>query len=108
MAALAELLSYLPDNHLSDPIVEPATDPPDRKCVAGPAVVPDRPTATYDVREVVAVLTSDVERVRLLEPGGIAVGGRDQRDGLVVLLEAVAEGFFEFLELALAQHSGRD
>ena len=37
LAALAELLSYLPDNHLSDPIVEPATDPPDR-----PSASPDR------------------------------------------------------------------
>jgi acetyl-CoA carboxylase carboxyltransferase component len=54
MAALAELLSYLPDNHLADPPLEPTADPADRRCVAGPAVVPARSTATYDVREVVA------------------------------------------------------
>ena len=53
-AALAELLSYLPDNHLAEPVVMPAIDQPDRRCVAGPAAVPARPSASYDVRTVVA------------------------------------------------------
>ncbi len=54
VAALAELLSYLPDNHLSEPPTAGTTDPDDRRCVAGPAAVPARPSATYDVRRVVA------------------------------------------------------
>jgi acetyl-CoA carboxylase carboxyltransferase component len=54
MAALSELLSYLPDNHLADPPVEPASDPTSRKCLVASTIVPSRSTATYDVREVVA------------------------------------------------------
>jgi len=54
ISALAELLSYLPDNDLADLPAHVATDPADRPCLTGPAAVPDRPSATYDVRAVVA------------------------------------------------------
>ncbi len=64
MAALAELLSYLPDNHLAEAVVVPSTDPVDRRCIDGPAAVPERSSESYDVRRVV---TDVCDRGSLLE-----------------------------------------
>lgn len=51
---LAEvLLGYLPDNHLSDPVHDDVADPAERATVRAAAAVPDRPSATYDIRTVV-------------------------------------------------------
>jgi acetyl-CoA carboxylase carboxyltransferase component len=52
--ALATLLSYLPDHHLADPPRMPTDDEPARRCELAAATVPARPTASYDVRTVVA------------------------------------------------------
>ena len=52
-AAVADLLSYLPGNHLEEPPAWPAGDPPDRPSKVAAGVVPDRPTASYDVRVVI-------------------------------------------------------
>ena len=50
---VAELLSYLPDNCMAPAPQEWCADPVDRRCEAAAAAVPDRPTASYDVRVVV-------------------------------------------------------
>ncbi|MFZ4516345.1 MAG: acyl-CoA carboxylase subunit beta [Acidimicrobiia bacterium] len=51
---LAEhLLDYLPTNHLQDPPVFASDDPADRACSVAAAAVPQRATASYDVRTVV-------------------------------------------------------
>jgi acetyl-CoA carboxylase carboxyltransferase component len=52
--AVADLLSYLPSNHLEEPPVGACDDPVDRPCPAAAAAVPERPTASYDVRAVIA------------------------------------------------------
>jgi acetyl-CoA carboxylase carboxyltransferase component len=52
-AAIADLLSYLPSNHLEDPPVWPCDDPADRRSTVAAGVVPERPTASYDVRTVI-------------------------------------------------------
>jgi acetyl-CoA carboxylase carboxyltransferase component len=52
-AAVADLLSYLPSNHLEEPPAWPADDPGDRPSTVAAEVVPHRPTASYDVRAVI-------------------------------------------------------
>jgi propionyl-CoA carboxylase beta chain len=55
LLAVADLLSYLPANHLDDaPCVAPAGDPLDRPCRRAAGAVPDVARASYDVRTVLA------------------------------------------------------
>jgi acetyl-CoA carboxylase carboxyltransferase component len=51
--ALAALLWYLPDHHLADPPLRARDDDPGRACDRAAAVVPESPTAPYDVRVVI-------------------------------------------------------
>ena len=51
--AVAELLAYLPPNHLADPPAWRCDDPVDRDCVVAAAIVPASPSAGYDVRAVI-------------------------------------------------------
>ena len=51
--AVADLLSYLPSNHLEEPPAWPTDDPVDRPSKVAAGVVPERPTASYDVRAVI-------------------------------------------------------
>jgi acetyl-CoA carboxylase carboxyltransferase component len=53
LAAMATILDYLPDHHLDDPPCLPTADPVDRDCERAAATVPARPTASYDVRDIV-------------------------------------------------------
>jgi acetyl-CoA carboxylase carboxyltransferase component len=53
LAAMAAILDYLPDHHLDDPPRLPTSDPVDRDCERAATTVPDRPTASYDVRHIV-------------------------------------------------------
>jgi acetyl-CoA carboxylase carboxyltransferase component len=54
VAALADLLAHLPDNHLADPPRWAGTDPVDRRCDRAAAAVPSGRTQAYDVRTVLA------------------------------------------------------
>jgi len=56
LLAVADLLAYLPANHLEDPPLEAVTagDPLDRPCHRAASVVPDAARASYDVRTVLA------------------------------------------------------
>ena len=56
LLAVADLLSYLPANHVDDAPVEPlaADDPLDRSCGRAATAVPDDARASYDVRTVLA------------------------------------------------------
>jgi acetyl-CoA carboxylase carboxyltransferase component len=51
--ALSSLLWYFPDHSLVDPDRIENDDPPDRECSIASTIVPDQPTASYDVRKVV-------------------------------------------------------
>jgi acetyl-CoA carboxylase carboxyltransferase component len=58
--ALRDLLEYLPDNNIDDAARETSADPVDRDCTHAAAVVPSRPSASYDVRDVIGdVLDAD-------------------------------------------------
>ncbi len=51
--AVGDLLSYLPSNWRADPPVMACDDPVDRPCRVAATTVPDRATASYDVRTVI-------------------------------------------------------
>jgi acetyl-CoA carboxylase carboxyltransferase component len=58
--AVAALLAYVPDNHLADPPRHDTDDPIDRECTRAAGTVPERASASYDVRVVVSdVLDTD-------------------------------------------------
>jgi acetyl-CoA carboxylase carboxyltransferase component len=59
LAAIAELLSYLPQSAADDPPRMPVVDPIERDCEIAPTLVPARATASYDVREVVGDVLDD-------------------------------------------------
>jgi acetyl-CoA carboxylase carboxyltransferase component len=54
LAALATILDYLPDHHLDDPPWFADPDLVDRECTRAAAAVPDDPSASYDVRDVIS------------------------------------------------------
>ncbi|HEX2700911.1 MAG TPA: carboxyl transferase domain-containing protein [Acidimicrobiales bacterium] len=53
LGAVLDYLAYLPPNNSEEPPARWVTDPVDRETTAAAAVVPERPTASYDVRAVV-------------------------------------------------------
>jgi acetyl-CoA carboxylase carboxyltransferase component len=52
--AVADLLSYLPDNFLGEPPVVPTDDPLDRPCRGAADAVPASASASYDARSVLS------------------------------------------------------
>ena len=59
LAALADLLHTLPDNHLVESPLGPTSDPVGRPCDLAVATVPDLPSTPYDVRIVIDDLLDD-------------------------------------------------
>lgn len=59
LAALADLLHTLPDNHLVEAPLGPDGDPVDRPCHLAAATVPELASAAYDVRVVIEDLLDD-------------------------------------------------
>ena len=62
--AVAELLGYLPDNHLAEPPSGDVTDPVGRRSTRAAAIVPAESRRAYDVR---AVLEDVFDRASVLE-----------------------------------------
>lgn len=58
-------LEYLPANHLEDPPRYDTDDPGDRPCTRAAAIVPARPTASYDVRAVIDDIVDEDTRLEL-------------------------------------------
>jgi acetyl-CoA carboxylase carboxyltransferase component len=69
----AELLSYLPDNCMTPPAGEPVTDPVTRPCERAAAAVPERATASYDVRVVVRDVMDEGSFLELREQHAASV-----------------------------------
>jgi acetyl-CoA carboxylase carboxyltransferase component len=68
MHALCALLEYLPSNGIDDPPRMACHDPIDRDCRRAVAAVPDRASASYDVRDVLTDVL-DGESFLELRPG---------------------------------------
>jgi acetyl-CoA carboxylase carboxyltransferase component len=63
--ALFHLLAFLPDNCLAEPARWATLDPVDRPTRAAAAAVPPEPTASYDMRVVIADVVDEGELVEL-------------------------------------------
>jgi len=50
---IKKLLSFIPQNNMEDPPFVPTDDPPDRMDEALDAIVPDSPTRSYDMKDVI-------------------------------------------------------
>jgi propionyl-CoA carboxylase beta chain len=59
LAAVRDLMDYLPQNNAELPATRTCTDPPDRQDVALLEAVPDNPNRPYDMREVVRRVVDD-------------------------------------------------
>jgi propionyl-CoA carboxylase beta chain len=59
LAAIRELLSYLPSNNLDDPPHAPSSDDPERENPALDAVVPADPNKPYDIKALVSGVVDD-------------------------------------------------
>ncbi len=59
LAAVRELLSYLPSNNQDDPPYSAPVDDPERRCPELESIVPSDPHKPYDVRQVIASVVDD-------------------------------------------------
>ena len=57
--AALDALSYFPSNNYEEPPLQPTADPVGRDCEVAAGAVPQEPTASYDVRTVVADVVDD-------------------------------------------------
>jgi acetyl-CoA carboxylase carboxyltransferase component len=55
------LLSFIPSNNVEDPPTLPASDPIDRQDDRLSSIIPDQPTRSYDMREVIQSVVDDGE-----------------------------------------------
>jgi propionyl-CoA carboxylase beta chain len=59
LAAIRELLSYLPSNNLDSPPPSHSEDDPDRESEALNALIPEDPNKPYDVKQLIAQVVDD-------------------------------------------------
>ncbi len=59
LAAIRELLSYLPSNNLDDPPSGTSDDDPNRESEALDTLVPDDPHKPYDIKQLIAAVVDD-------------------------------------------------
>jgi len=83
LAAIRELLSYLPSNNLDDPPPGTSDDPPDREDPALDGLVPEDPNKPYDIERLIEAVVDDgrffevhAAYARNLVVGFARIGGR--------------------------------
>jgi propionyl-CoA carboxylase beta chain len=59
LALIRELMTYLPQNNVSEPPVLPTQDPPDRADPALDEIVPTESSCPYDIREIISRVVDD-------------------------------------------------
>ncbi len=59
LAVIRRILGYLPQNNLSDPPLQPTSDPANRRDAALDAIVPDDPSKPYDMHDVISGIVDD-------------------------------------------------
>ena len=59
LALIKELLSFIPDNNMEDPLFRETSDPVDRLDEELNFIVPDDPNQPYDIREIIKVVLDD-------------------------------------------------
>jgi acetyl-CoA carboxylase carboxyltransferase component len=100
LALVRRLLSYLPSNNAEDPPFIPPNDPPDRTDEALDTLVPEDPSAPYDMYEVIRRVVDDGEFLEVqagfaphLVVGFARLGGRTV--GIVAQQPAVLAGVLD-------------
>ena len=58
---IKRLLSYLPNNNMEDPPLVPTADPAGREAPELDAIIPDSPTQSYDMHDVIRAIVDDGE-----------------------------------------------
>jgi acetyl-CoA carboxylase carboxyltransferase component len=109
VAAVADLLAYLPASADEEPVRWPCDDPIDRACPEIAALIPSSATGSYDARDVASVIVDDGSLLELRErwaPNVVTalatIGGRPI--GLVVNQPLALAGT---LDIAAAQKAVR-
>jgi len=59
LALIRELMTFLPQNNLEDPPLQPTHDPVDRRDESLQTIVPDQPNKPYDMREIDRTVLDD-------------------------------------------------
>jgi propionyl-CoA carboxylase beta chain len=59
LLTIRELLSYMPSNNVDDPPFVPSGDDPERRDAALDSIVPENPTRSYDMSEVIKHVVDD-------------------------------------------------
>lgn len=103
------LVSYLPNNNLQDPPLQPATDDPLRQAPELDTIIPDNPNKPYDMKEVIRHVVDDGQLLEVHEHwarnilvGFARLGGRPV--GIVAQQPTVLAGV---LDVEASQKSAR-
>ncbi len=78
-AAIRELMNYLPNNNMEEPIIMPNDDPPERVDERLNYIVPDNPHKPYDMKEVIRMVLDEgkfMEVQALFAPNMVVGFGR--------------------------------
>ncbi len=59
LAVVRELMTFLPQNNVDDPPVQPSSDPVDRRDDALQTIVPEQPNKPYDMKDIVRVVLDE-------------------------------------------------
>jgi propionyl-CoA carboxylase beta chain len=59
LEAIRELLSFLPQNNLQSPEIQPSNDPPDRMSEQLDQLIPENPNQAYSIKEVIVETVDD-------------------------------------------------
>ena len=59
LAAVRDLLSYLPSNNLEDPPEAESSDPPDREDPSLDSLIPEDPNKPYDIKKLIGSVVDD-------------------------------------------------
>ena len=100
LALVRRLLSFLPSNNLAEPPRQAAVDPPDRIEPRLNDIVPDEPTRSYDMHEVIRLVVDDGDLLEVqpefapnLLIGFARLGGRPV--GVVAQVPSVLAGVLD-------------
>ena len=100
LAQVRRLLSFLPSNNLGEPPVAATDDPPDRCEPRLNEIVPDEPTRSYDMHEVIRLIVDDGDLFEVqpdfapnLLVGFARLGGRPV--GIVAQVPSVLAGVLD-------------
>jgi propionyl-CoA carboxylase beta chain len=59
LALIRELMTFLPQNNVDDPPLQPSTDPVDRRDDVLQTIVPEQPNKPYDMKEIVRAVLDE-------------------------------------------------